>query len=35
MAITGVPRTKMTLVAYMDQRKSGMRFQVIPGARIL
>ena len=31
MAMTGVPRTKMTLVAYIAQMKSGRRNQVIPG----
>ncbi len=35
MAITGVPRMKMMLVAYIAQIKSGKRNQVMPGARIL
>ena len=35
MAITGVPRTKIRLVAYIAQMKSGSRNQVMPGARIL
>ena len=35
MATTGVPRIWMRLVAYIAQRNSGMRNQVMPGARIL
>ena len=35
IAITGVPRMKITLVAYIAQMNSGSRNQVIPGARIL
>ncbi len=35
MAITGVPRMKMTLTAYVAQMNSGSRNQVMPGARIL
>ena len=35
IASTGVPSTMMMLVAYMDHRNSGMRNQVMPGARIL
>jgi len=35
MAMTGVPRTMMILVAYCAQMKSGKRNHVIPGARIL
>ena len=35
IAITGVPRMKITLVAYIAQMKSGSRNQVMPGARIL
>ncbi len=35
MAMTGVPRMKMMLVAYIAQMKSGKRNQVMPGARIL
>ncbi len=31
MAITGVPRMKMMLVAYIAQMKSGKRNQVMPG----
>src|SRR5436190_14924965 len=34
IAITGVPRTLIRLVAYVDQRNSGIRNQVIPGARM-
>ena len=34
IAMTGVPRTMIRLVAYVDQRNSGMRNQVMPGARI-
>ena len=32
---TGVARTWMMLVAYIDQMKSGIRCHVIPGARSL
>jgi hypothetical protein len=35
IASTGVPSTMMMLVAYIDQTNSGMRNQVMPGARIL
>jgi hypothetical protein len=35
MAITGVPRIKITLVAYIAQMNSGNRNHVNPGARIL
>ena len=35
MASTGVPRTRIRLVAYMDQINSGRRIHVSPGARIL
>ena len=35
MASTGVASTRMTLVAYSDQMKSGSRNQVSPGARSL
>ena len=35
MAMTGMARMKMMLVAYMDHRKSGRRNQVSPGARIV
>ena len=35
IAMTGVPRTKIRLVAYMAQMKSGSRNHVMPGARIL
>ena len=35
MAMTGVPSTKIRLVAYMAQINSGSRNQVMPGARIL
>ena len=34
MAITGVPRMKIRLVAYIDQTNKGSRNQVRPGARI-
>ena len=34
IASTGVPSTMIRLVAYIDQRKSGIRNHVIPGARI-
>jgi len=34
-ATTGVPRTMMMLVAYIDQMKSGSRNQVRPGARMV
>ncbi len=34
IARTGVPRTMIKLVAYIDQRNSGMRNHVMPGARI-
>ena len=33
MASTGVARTRMMLVAYSAQMNSGMRNQVMPGAR--
>ena len=33
MASTGVASTLMTLVAYSDQKNTGMRYQVMPGAR--
>ena len=33
--MTGVPRIWMIAVAYMPQQKSGMRIQVMPGARIV
>ena len=32
--MTGVPSTMIRLVAYIDQMNSGMRNQVMPGARI-
>ena len=32
--MTGVPRTLIRLVAYVDQMNSGSLNQVIPGARI-
>src|ERR1700680_461290 len=35
IAMTGVPRIKMMLVAYCAQTKSGSRNQVRPGARIV
>ena len=35
MASTGVPSTLIRLVAYIDQRKSGIRNHVRPGARIV
>ena len=35
MAMTGMARMKMMLVAYMDHRKSGRRNHVSPGARIV
>jgi hypothetical protein len=35
IASTGVAKTKMRLVEYIDQMKSGIRNQLIPGARIL
>ena len=35
IARTGVARTKIKLVAYIDQIKSGSRNHVRPGARIL
>ena len=35
MAMTGVPRTMIRLVAYMPQTKRGILNQVMPGARIL
>ena len=35
IAITGMARIKMMLVAYSDHRKSGRRNQVSPGARIV
>ena len=35
IAITGVPRTMIRLVAYIPQTKRGILNQVIPGARIL
>ena len=34
IAITGVPSTIMMLVAYFDQKNSGRRDQVMPGARM-
>ena len=34
IASTGVPSTKIRLVAYIDQRNSGMRNHVMPGARM-
>ena len=34
IASTGVARTRIRLVAYIDQMNSGRRNQVIPGARI-
>jgi len=34
IAMTGVPSTKIRLVAYVDQRNSGIRNHVIPGARM-
>src|SRR6476661_7384704 len=35
IAMTGMARMKMMLVAYRDHRKSGRRNQVKPGARIV
>ena len=32
--MTGVPSTMIRLVAYIDQMNSGIRNQVMPGARI-
>jgi hypothetical protein len=34
IASTGVAKTRIRLVAYIDQMNSGRRNQVIPGARI-